>query len=169
MDDAEVDRLIGVLGYDVASKGTTGVWVRSGAARQRYIPHDDLKASEDRLLHRARVWSPAPAYHGGRHEFADGRSRWVTHGKDRADQPCLQDYACPEGEAAWPKYVRLPDGRRGPAPFESASEQRDYEQLTGQRAVTPDERRATPKRDTSWDFTPALTQNISHVEFDSDA
>ncbi len=133
------------LGYTVVSVGEGVVWVRSGPGKQRLLREAELVAQGLELLHRDRV-SAGETIHfsdrGNRHEFGNGRSRWITHGKDQGTPEMIRDFADPVGRAHWPRYVVKPDGREGPAPFESASEQRDYEQLTGQRAVEPDERRA---------------------------
>lgn len=90
-----------------------------------------------------RKWRPeTPIDHGPAcwtvDTYQSGRSRWQTHGKDDVGAPdVVEDYAHPDGERVCRemghKYVRLPDGREGPAPFGSSWKEAYYAKYTAQR------------------------------------
>lgn len=143
---AELKELVAQFGMDVQSWGEDCAWVRVESGRCRLYTLSSLRELAARSRRWAEMASPCPAMHCGMHEYPNGQSKWISHGKDRANQTfVLSDYADEVGRKHWKDYVVLPDGREGPRPFSSKAEQRDYEQLTGQRAVTPDERKA-PQR-----------------------
>lgn len=40
---------------------------------------------------------------------------------------CLVDYASREAAKTWPRYVVLPNGEQGPAPFRDVAEMKEFE------------------------------------------
>jgi hypothetical protein len=141
VDDA-LKALVDWFGMDVAEYGDGVVWVRVSASKKRLYTLERLREMKSQVERREVMSSPCPAIHDR------PKQDWVDFHKRRDDtHQCIPDMQDERARKTWRRYVTLPDGREGPAPFESKSEQKEYEAAYGFRVVEPDQRREERARE----------------------